>query len=158
MLTESAHPPRQFPQTPYKGIKCCSLFHLPGRVPKTHPARASVLTLFIEGNRPTVDNQLGELQGNLLPALHHLPLRELVTHTACNPRLEPLPGRRVHPHRRCSPGPSLPPASSRPHWTVNKGPLSPRPIPESYFFSALKATLALRDSWRVGSSPPPMPQ
>lgn len=39
------------------------------------------LTLFIKGNRPAVDHELGKLQGDLLPPLHHLPLSKLVRHT-----------------------------------------------------------------------------
>lgn len=47
------------------------------------------LTLFIKRNRPAVDDKLRQLQGDLLPPFHHLPLSELLTHTRpCSPRPE----------------------------------------------------------------------
>lgn len=52
-----------------------------------HTTPGPSLTLFIKGNGPAVDHKLGELQGDLLPPLHHLSLSELVTHT--RPRLSP---------------------------------------------------------------------
>lgn len=54
----------------------------PAQVPPgQHPHPSRTLTLFIEGDRPAVDDELRELQGDLLPPLHHLPLGELGTHS-----------------------------------------------------------------------------